>query len=238
MLLKHIIIPIIILALIIVGILVFQTYMNHPQSLSTTPITSSTIRYIALGDSYSNGEGVGEESSWPRLLTADLRDQNIDIVLTHNFARSGWTSGDVRRGQLPAFEAAAPDFATLLIGANDAFQGMPLAEFQENIVAILDRLRAVIPANNRLLVVTAPDYTVSPDGVENSWRPDHAIEEYNAIVTAEATKRSIAVVDLFTLSQTLGREADMFAPDGLHPSRKQLIQWEKVILEKALILLQ
>lgn len=39
-------------------------------------------RYVALGDSYTIGEGVAEAERWPNLLTAHLQGEGIGIGLS------------------------------------------------------------------------------------------------------------------------------------------------------------
>src|SRR6187200_183517 len=79
----------------------------------------STIRYVALGDSFTIGTSVEAVERWPNQLAARI----ADLELVANLAVNGFTSGDVIERELPALDAYDPEFATLLIGVNDVVQG-------------------------------------------------------------------------------------------------------------------
>src|ERR1700741_3731165 len=92
-------------------------------------IDRERIRYVAIGDSYSIGEGASPDESWPALLTCHLRDRGLDIQLGTNPSVTGWTTQDAIDRELPVFVRAKPNFASLLIGVNDWVQGVDQAEF-------------------------------------------------------------------------------------------------------------
>src|SRR5689334_4034095 len=77
---------------------------------------AATIRYVAIGDSYTIGEGAQPGEAWPNLLTKHLSDRGIDIELVANPSRTGWTTLNALNSEMPVFVQARPNFATLLIG--------------------------------------------------------------------------------------------------------------------------
>ncbi|HRH93928.1 MAG TPA: SGNH/GDSL hydrolase family protein, partial [Candidatus Peribacteria bacterium] len=85
--------------------------------------STAAVRYMPVGDSYTIGTGIGQEFAWPAVLTERLKAEGVDIVLLGNPARNGWTTQDAIEGELPGFEQAKPNFATLFIGVNDYVQG-------------------------------------------------------------------------------------------------------------------
>ena len=188
------------------------------------------LRYVVIGDSYSNGEGASETVAWPVLMTEHLQAEGVLIEIQQNLARSGWTTLDAIRGQLPRVRQLDPTFATVMLGANDAFQGATPADFRNNFSTILDEVVEIVPDKRHIFVVTIPDFSLSPEG--KVYRlTDTLIREFNDIIKEESAARNIAVIDIFPLSQTLAADRTMFAPDGLHPSEKQLREWERVIFE-------
>ncbi len=197
------------------------------------------IRYAVIGDSYSCGEGASPNESWPALLTQQLKAQGLDVDLVSNPSVTGWTTKDAIDKELPKFVNSSPNFATLLIGVNDWVQGIDETTFRNRFSFLVDQMLAVLPNKKRLLVVTIPDFGVTPTGPKYSrGRNIHeGILRFNQIVTEEARKRGLEVVDIFPLSKKMGQDKSLFANDGLHPSAKEYAEWEKIIFPVALELL-
>lgn len=197
------------------------------------------IRYAVIGDSYSCGEGAKPSESWPALLTQNLKAQGLDVDLVSNPSVTGWTTKDAIDRELPKFVNSNPNFATLLIGVNDWVQGVDETTFRNRFGYLVDQMLAVLPNKKRLLVVTIPDFGVTPTGPKYArGRNIHeGILRFNQIVTEEARKRGLEVVDIFPISKKMGQDKSLVAKDGLHPSAKAYAEWEKIIFPVALELL-
>src|SRR5712691_1877400 len=197
------------------------------------------IRYAVVGDSYSCGEGATPRESWPALLTQHLKAQGVDVDLVSNPSVTGWTTKDAIDKELPKFIRSNPNFATLLIGVNDWVQGIDETTFRNRFSYLLDQMLAVLPNKKQLLVVTIPDFGVTPTGPKYSRdRNIHeGITQFNQIVTEEARKRGLSVVDIFPISKKMCQDKSLVAKDGLHPSAKEYAEWEKIIFPAALELL-
>ena len=198
------------------------------------------IRYAVVGDSYSCGEGASLKESWPALLTQHLNAQGLHVALVSNPSVTGWTTKDAIDRELPKFVNSNPTFATLLIGVNDWVQGIDETTFRNRFSYLLDQMLAVLPNKKHLLVVTIPDFGVTPTGPKYSrGRNIHeGIMQFNQIVTEEARKRGLSVVDIFPLSKKMGQDKSLVAKDGLHPSAKEYAMWEKIISPVVLELLK
>jgi len=198
------------------------------------------IRYAVIGDSYSCGEGASPKESWPALLTQHLKSQGVDVDLVSNPSVTGWTTKDAIDRELPKFIKSNPTFASLLIGVNDWVQGVDETTFRNRVSYLIDQMLAVLPNKKRLLVVTIPDFGVTPTGPKDSrGRNIHeGILGFNQIVTEEARKRGLEVVDIFPISKKMGQDKLLVAKDGLHPSAKEYAEWEKIIFPAALELLK
>lgn len=198
------------------------------------------VRYVVIGDSYSIGEGASPNESWPAVLTRHLNAQGLHIDLVANPSRTGWTTRDAIALELPIFLTSEPNFATLLIGVNDWVQGIDEMTFRKNFVFLLDQMLSVLPNKKRLLVVTIPDFGVTPTGSRYARGRDisKGISRFNEVVTEEAKNRGLTTVDVFPLSKKMGEDESLVAPDGLHPSAKEYAEWEKIIFPAALELLR
>lgn len=217
--------------LIVIGILILLTVMARRGQ-------RGEIRYVAVGDSYTAGTGVDEDGSWPRLLVNDLKDHGVKIRLVANLAVNSKATREIISEQLTKFDRLTPTFATILVGVNDFNRGYPKEEFQKNLVIILDRMQARLPPN-RLVVLTIPDFSVTPTGKTfgDPTGNSEGVAGFNKIIKTEAAKRNLPVVDIYLLSQDMGKDTSLIASDGLHPSAKEYLLWEKVIFLTVLDLL-
>jgi Lysophospholipase L1 and related esterases len=198
------------------------------------------IRYAVIGDSYSCGEGATQRESWPSLLTEHLKREGLDVDLVSNPSVTGWTTKDAIDKELPKFVNSNPTFATLLIGVNDWVQGIDETTFRNRLSYLLDSMLAVLTNKKHLLVVTIPDFGVTPTGPKYArGRNIHdGLTQFNKIVNEEAHKRGLEVVDIFPLSKKMGHDKSLVAKDGLHPSAKAYAEWETIIFPAALELLK
>lgn len=189
----------------------------------------SVIRYVALGDSYTIGTGALPGESWPQAVVAMLRDQGIPIELTDNLARAGWTSRQVIEYQLPVFAKLNPTFTTILVGANDISREVDVRDFAVALKILLNRVQEVLPDKSKILLLTVPDFSVTPRGKLFGADTQKRIMLFNLVIRREALSRGLKVVDLFVISQLMGRDAALVAADGLHPSAKAYAKWARLI---------
>src|SRR5438270_6310628 len=198
------------------------------------------IRYAVIGDSYSCGEGASPKESWPALMTQRLNAKGLNVELVSNPSVTGWTTKQAIDRELPKFINAKPNFASLLIGVNDWVQGVDEETFRKHFTYLLDQMLQVLPNKRRLLVVTIPDFGVTPTGPTYARGRDisQGLTRFNQILTEESKKRGLVVVDIFPLSKKMGEDKSLMAKDGLHPSAKEYVEWEKIIFPVALELLK
>ena len=183
------------------------------------------LRYVALGDSYTIGTATRSAAeAWPDQLVTRLGADALELVA--NLAVNGFTSRDVIEQELPLLDDLRPGFASLLIGVNDVVQGVDEATYGRNVAEILDDLVGRL-APNRILTVTTPDYTVTPQGAAYGDPATQAarIRRANAILREAAVARGITFVDIHDLSLRATADRSLVAEDGLHPSAAQYAQW-------------
>jgi len=196
------------------------------------------IHYVALGDSYTIGVGVQEEERWPNILTSHLNEAGIETTLVANPAVSGYTVRNTIELELDEVQRYKPDFVTLFIGANDSFQQIDTTTYQKELHELLDKLQTLMVNPKNIVLVTIPDYTLSPAFAQyEKERVRNLIKEYNEIIKSEGKTRGLPVADIFPVSETMKSEAD-YVSDGLHPSAQGITKWEKVIFPVVLRLLK
>ena len=198
------------------------------------------VRYIAIGDSYSIGEGASPDQSWPAVLTRHLNAEGLHVDLIANPSVTGWTSQQAIDRELPIFLQSKPNFATLQIGVNDWVQSVDETTFRKRFASLVDQMLAVLSKKDRLLIVTVPDFSVTPTGARYSRGRNisEGLTRFNEIINDEAKKRSLKVVDVFPTSKAMKNDPSLIAADGLHPSAKEYAEWEKLIFPAAFELLK
>jgi len=199
--------------------------------------TSPTARFLALGDSYTIGEGVDAQQRWPNQLATQLRERGIAIGDPEIVARTGWTTDELSA----AMDAHSfhPPYAlvTLLIGVNNQYRGRDLANYRTEFRALLQRaieLAAGRPA--RVVVVSTPDWGVTPFGHASGRDVAQValeIDAYNVANVEIATMLHVHYVDVTAISRVRGGDADMLVGDGLHPSAMMYQRWTEAILPVA-----
>jgi lysophospholipase L1-like esterase len=185
------------------------------------------LRYVALGDSYTIGTATRSPAErWPDQLVARLGEGATAIDLVANLGVNGYTSRDLIDMELPQLAALEPGLVTVLIGVNDVVQGVPVTTYRENVSVILDELLGRLAAT-RIVVVTTPDYTVTPRGADygDPAGQADAIRRFNGAFSELSAQRGIAVVDIHAISLEAANDPTLVADDDLHPSGVQYGRW-------------
>ena len=193
--------------------------------------------YLALGDSYTIGEGIAPEDRWPVRLADALRGEGVAIDEPRIVATTGWTTDELDA----AIDAAALrppfDLVSLLIGVNDQYRGRDVATYAPAFEALLARAIGFAGGDaTRVFVLAIPDWGVTPFGA-HSGRDTAAIarelDAYNAAAAAICAARGVAFVDIAPVSRAHGGEPEMLADDGLHPSAALHAAWAQLALPVA-----
>jgi len=195
----------------------------------STHASAAELRYLALGDSYTIGEGVAESARWPVVLAQQLRADGIALSAPRIIAQTGWTTDELNA----AMDAAAPlgewDFVSLLIGVNNQYRGRSVDEFRGEFSDLLARaIRLARGRADRVLVLAIPDWGVTPFA-EGRDRAKIAAEldAFNAAKRAVCASKGVTFVDISVVSRKFGGQATHLAGDGLHPGPALYLEWAR-----------
>jgi lysophospholipase L1-like esterase len=199
----------------------------------------SLIRFLALGDSYTIGEGVLEHERWPNQLADRLRGRGYEMDVAI-LARTGWTTGELA----DAIRAAPPvgryDLVSLLIGVNNQYRGLDLDSYRAEFSSLLEQsLQFADGRTKRVIVLSVPDWSVAPFAAEKDRaRLSVGIEAFNAVIRDESARAGVRYVDVTPVSRLAMHDPSLLASDQLHPSGRMYLHWVDLILPEALAALE
>lgn len=189
---------------------------------------NTPLRFLALGDSYTVGEGLTVRQRWPVLLVAALREAGYELAWPRIIARTGWTVDELASAVSAADPPPRWDLVSLLVGVNDQYRGHRIDAVLPAYRQLLARTCALAEAQaSRVVAVSIPDWSLSPFASTTGRdlaRVAHEIDDWNAAERSVADELGVRWVDITDLSRT-SAVADGFAPDGLHPGEAQYRCW-------------
>ncbi len=212
-------------------------------SSTTETISEPLPGFLALGDSYTVGEGLPTPLSWPYQLHARLQESSTGLAELPPpavIARTGWTTDELSEGitrhtnnaMLPA---DCYPLVTLSIGVNDQYRGRPVEQFEQGFSRLLATAIAFADSDpSRVMVLSIPDWGQSPFALrQGADRPQvsQAIDLYNTRKRALAAARQVTFIDI--TDATRQASWDDYAADGLHPGEKIYADWVQLVADSA-----
>jgi acyl-CoA thioesterase I len=178
------------------------------------------MRYLALGDSLSQGVGAPDEQtgSFPALLAEKWRDAGCQVEL-QNAGISGYTAGQVLEDEVPQIEEFQPTLITFQAGGNDLVNGISADEYRSNVQAVLD---AATGSGARVIVLAQNEWFRAPSG--QGYIEPQARDEFDSILIEEANARGAEFVDMRPIYK---QQADdnQWVEDGIHPTPEAYEAW-------------
>ncbi|MFK7808128.1 MAG: SGNH/GDSL hydrolase family protein [Saprospiraceae bacterium] len=203
-----------------------------PTTTQDTPFHS----YLALGDSYTIGQGVSPEERWPNQLQAALATDSIYIDTLSIIAQTGWTTANLI-DNIASQNPPPQDIVSLLIGVNDQFQNKPYEVFTDGFDELLQTAIDLAGSSDNVFVVSIPDYGVTPFGSNNSATIAMELDEYNAYMEGECEGLDIPFINITEISRALEGDENALASDNLHPSGYQYGLWVEEMFAEVKVLL-
>ena len=193
--------------------------------------------FLALGDSYTIGEGVAVAERWPTQLAGLLHALGSALDTPEIVARTGWTTDELAA----AMDAHTfkPPYAlvTLLIGVNNQYRGRDLENYRVEFRRLLERAIALASDRpQRVIVVSIPDWGVTRFGHASGrdvTQIARAIDAYNAANAQIAKMLQVRYVDVTAVSRDGGSSTGALVADGLHPSAAMYRRWAELMLPAA-----
>lgn len=188
--------------------------------------------FLALGDSYTIGEGLPVYESFPYQTVQILREgSGASFYAPEIVARTGWTTDELIGGIAHTRLLPVYDFVSLLIGVNNEYRGRDLTEYESQFGALLQQAIGLAGGKkDHVFVLSIPDWSVTP--FARSYLPDAAgrdigriareIDQFNAAAERITGQHAVGFIDITPHTR---ESAATFAPDGLHPSGIEYRYW-------------
>lgn len=188
---------------------------------------SKTYTYLALGDSYTIGEKVVAEENFPSQTVRLLREKGKQLAAPRIIAKTGWTTGELQAALNKARLKKQYDFVTLLIGVNNQYRGLKVADYIPEFEHLLKQATKLAGNDtSHVVVLSIPDWGVTPFAEGRDRQQIAAdIDAYNAANQLLAEKYKVHYINITPGTRKAASDASLLAEDGLHPSGKAYAEW-------------
>lgn len=160
---------------------------------------------LVMGDSLSAEYGLKRGEGWVALLEQRLAQQKLPARVV-NASISGETTAGGRSRLAALLKQHRPGVVVIELGANDALRGLPVAQTQANLAAMVDAAKA---AGAKVLIVgiqVPPNYGMA------------YLNSFAKVFDSVATQAMVPVVSFMLKGVADGPDAaTMFQADRIHP---------------------
>jgi lysophospholipase L1-like esterase len=193
-----------------------------------SPPSTAEKKWLALGDSYTIGQGVLSAERYPVQTKDWLIANGITGILDPQIiATTGWTTANLQNAILSQNPTGPYDIVSLLIGVNDQYQGADGAGYEIRFTQLIEK--SISLANNlpsHVFVLSIPDYSVTPFAMSfDVDKIKRQIEEFNEVNKRVSLSFDVQYVDITTLTREAKGDPVLICSDGLHPSGPEYKKW-------------
>ncbi len=191
----------------------------------------SLYSYLALGDSYTIGEGVLLHESFPFQTVKMLRNMGVPVTAPEIIAKTGWRTDELRSAMEKHTFLDKYHFVSLLIGVNNQYQQQPVIAYKENLEYLLQRALELADGKpDAVALLSIPDYGLTPFAQDRDREAiSRDLDIYNNIGKALSLQYKVHHIDIIPSSKAVQQEPHLLAEDGLHSSPLLYQQWAETL---------
>lgn len=210
----------------------------NQKTLPTQEMRDRKLTYLALGDSYTIGEGVDESDRYPNQLVKRLSKETFfNWKDPKIIAKTGWTVDELNEGINNTDLSDQPfDLVTLLIGVNNQYRGRPVNIYKTEFEAMLKRAIAFAGDKpDHVVVISIPDWGVTPFATSRGTdkvKVAGEIDAYNQAKKEVCDNYGVAFIDITGDYREIGAKPEMVVEDNLHPSGLVYTRWTEKLFKK------
>ena len=193
-------------------------------------MSPNNYKILSIGDSYTIGQSVSNESNFPVQLKDSIRQElSNDKVNVEIIAVTGWTTTNLIDTLIPIINDNGSDnifknndLITILIGVNNQFQHKPFSVYEEEFPNLVNIAISLTASQNKrdVIVISIPDYAYTPSGQSmfNSSQISEEIDLYNSFAESYCIENDINYVNITDITRLGLAMPELVADDNLHPS--------------------
>ena len=202
-------------------ILFFLTAMTQNST------AQKTLRFLALGDSYTIGESVPVYQSFPYQTVQLLRKKGMAVHAAEIVAKTGWTTDELMAGIDKTVFEKEYDIVTLLIGVNNQYRGKPADAYAIEFETLLNKAIAFAAGKKKqVFVLSIPDWGATPFAEGRDRKKIAAeIDVFNSINKKITESRGITYISITEGTREATFNQQLVAKDRLHPSGDDYARW-------------
>ena len=184
-----------------------------------------TIKYLALGDSYTIGQSVAIAERYPIQLESQLKFDSTNFDTTIIIAKTGWTTTNLKNAIEAANITDTFNLVSLLIGVNNQYQGKPIEQYKIEFEELLKKaINFAAGKKENVFVVSIPDYAFTPFGNGNTTISQE-IDDFNLVNKTITDSIGVSYFNITPISREGLEKPELVASDNLHPSGLQYTRW-------------
>ncbi|MEZ5047621.1 MAG: GDSL-type esterase/lipase family protein [Chitinophagaceae bacterium] len=192
------------------------------------------MKYLALGDSYTIGEGLPFEQNFPSQLCQQLKQLHHKSCTLHQLiATTGWTTDELMHAIYNAKPSFDYDLVSLLIGVNNQYRGRSIEEYAYQFYSLL--CQAILFAKGQakhVVVLSIPDWGLTPFNVEkDKTQVSIEIDAYNSVKKQICDSLQVSYIDITNSTREHATDPNYLASDLLHYSVKEYAIWAQKITD-------
>ena len=224
------------LALFFFGLGMVACKKDQPSPLIINPCGidfGTSLHYIAIGDGFSNGQFLNSADAWPSKVVVRLDTLNYEVSDFVFFGGNDMTTAELY-ASLNASGLDCKNVATIMVGAQDHFEGRTLEEFRADYRQLISRVITLVGSAHRVTCVSLPDYSSTP-GLPASAGTEAVAEarimDMNEIILDESVMAGANYANIFPISQSAYEGLDAYVPqDELHANAFHNELWAEIIV--------
>ena len=207
-----------------------ESNIIEDHELNSVISNEGPLTLLALGDSYTIGEGVNEDERWPNQFVKVAYENGIDFLTPKIIAMTGWKTYDLINGIESSNFEKKYDYVSLLIGVNNQYNSRSINEFENDLNKLLIKINNLKKKDGNVLIISIPDWGSSPfgEGLDRN-EISNDINLFNNSLKKFANINNLKYVDVTEISRRAINEPNLITDDNLHPSGMMYLEWAKKI---------